>query len=66
MDEGVLLSKIELQTDAESVRNYFAERAMVAMIDPLATAGNHRVFLLAINREQFAKFVTGANIQLIV
>jgi hypothetical protein len=38
---------------------------MVAMIDPQATAGNHRVFLLAINSEQFAKFVSGANIELI-
>lgn len=61
---GVLLKRIGTQADAESIRKYLAEKGIAATIGSLAV-GDYRVFLLSVTKEEFAKLIEGANVELI-
>lgn len=62
---GVLLSQIEMQADAESLRNFFSEKGAAATVGPLSIPGDYRVFLAGLTMEQFAQLIERANVELI-
>lgn len=60
---GILLSRIETQDDAESVRNFFAERGLAATVGPLSFPGDYRVFLPETTMDRFAALAEDWNIE---
>lgn len=65
IDHGVLLSKIETLEEAESVRNFFLEKSTPSAISQLSTPGDYKVYLPGPTKDQFAKLIEGANVELI-
>ncbi len=60
---GILLSRIETQDGAESVRNFFTERGLAATIGPLSFPGDYRVFLPETTMDRFAALAEDWNIE---
>jgi hypothetical protein len=65
IDHGILLSKIETPEEAESVRNFFHERGTPSVISQLSIPGDSKVYLPGPTKDQFAKLIEGANVELI-
>ncbi len=51
--QGVLLSRIATQDDAESVRVFLGERGIAATVGPRLVPGDYRVFLPEMTMERF-------------
>jgi hypothetical protein len=60
---GILLSRIETQDDADSVRTFFTERGLAATVGPLSFPGDYRVFLPETTMERFAALAEDWNIE---
>jgi hypothetical protein len=62
---GVLLSRIEMQADVESLCSFFSEKGAAATAGPQSVPGDNRVFLAGLTMEQFAQLIEWANVELI-
>ena len=62
---GVLLSRIEMQADVESLCSFFSEKGAAPTVGPESVPGDNRVFLAGLSMEQFARLIEWANVELI-
>ena len=62
---GVLLSRIEMQADVESLCSFFSEKGAAATIGPQSVPGDTRVFLAGLTMEHFDQLIEWANVELI-
>ena len=61
---GIVLSKIDCLADADSLRNFFAESGVGAVVCQPDDAKDYRVFLAGISMAAFGKLIDGSNIDL--
>lgn len=63
---GVMLSRMETQADADSLRVFFLEQAIAAVaISPRAGEGHDQVLLPGLTLEVFHRLIERANIELV-
>lgn len=63
--DGIALSEIPCMADAESLRNFFAELGIAAMIGPPKGPADYRVYVAGMTVGLFAKLISRANVELI-
>ena len=63
--DGVLLSQIDEELNAESVRIYFLEKGIAAQSISNCNSGDYRILLPGTTIESFNRLIRGANIELI-
>jgi hypothetical protein len=62
---GTVLSGIESMADAESIRCFFAEQGIAAMITQPHGPTDHRVYVAGMPSGLFSKLIARSNIELI-
>jgi hypothetical protein len=63
--DGVLLSHVDTQDHAESLRGYFRDNGVAASIDALSVEGDYRVLLRGITAKAFDWLIAAADVELI-
>lgn len=63
--DGVLLSQVDTQDHAESLRGYFRDNGVTATIDALSVEGDYRVLLRGITARAFDWLIAAADVELI-
>ena len=62
--DGVLISGIGIQADAESLRSFLAELGLNADLAPAIEENDYRVMLTELSLEEFRDIIKGTNIDL--
>lgn len=62
--DGILISGIGIQADAESLRTFLAELGFKADLLPPTEENDCRVILTGLSLEEFRELIQGANIDL--
>lgn len=63
--QGVVLGRIEMMADAESLRCFFAEQGIAAIITQPREEAGFRVYVPGMPLGLFAKLIAKANVELI-